>query len=281
MFTVEEVAAAGTASRAEFGAAFARAQAGRPPADRAAFEAVGRDADDNSAFRRALAYAKAKGFLPALAQILIDAGAEAGALAARLAAAGSGLHAMTSAAAGFLTPDAVARGWALAMACTAKIYVNQAFCGTGVLVSPRHVLTAWHVVLGLFQPAADGRVRTPLTPAPAAAVEFDNIGRVTAGGAVLNQPSVRVPCHAEPVVAHAACHPCQITNAPYPANLAAFAGLWDYAVLKLDRPVHRRHIPLDVPDRIPVPLSSLIAQIHAANGRPLYVQRYGRAWTRL
>ena len=38
---------------------------------------------------------------------------------------------------------------------------------------------------------------------------------------------------------------------------------------------------LDVPDRIPLPLSYSIAQIHAANGRPVYVQRYGRAWTRL
>ncbi len=240
------IAAAVRASRAEFADLFVRAQArhGVPVDRRVTFEAevsavAGGDA---AAFRRAAEAAFAGGWTGALVVELIQTDREDGTL--RLAwydqlpgTEKTALQAIFDRARGLIDPGPYVRGLDNGMRWTCKVVIDNQARGTGVLVAPHLVLTAWHVVAPLGgQPAGQ-----PWQPDPAAAgrlvLVFDDLLVGDSSGLAPRTPQ-KVGAHRSqpwcPVFRP--CHPAEL-NHQLPADLAELDGKWDFAVVRLAKPV--------------------------------------------
>jgi hypothetical protein len=165
--TIDQIVDALRISRAEFGRIFVVAQIDlvANPADRILFESVTHAADDKEAFREALAIAQQGQFLDPFVHLISDENREDGTITKALVDdAASATHdpkqqarlqAMTDLARGFQNPEAIYRGMNIGMRWTVKVFVDGSPKGTGILIGPHLVMTAWHVVRDL-EPALRG-----------------------------------------------------------------------------------------------------------------------------
>lgn len=231
--TASEIAGALRISRSEFGRLFLQAQAAvfDEPNDREAFHSVTQAGVDREAFEAALQWAEQRGFLAELAHRIADEGLEDGTIAqARAAAAVAGadknaavLQAITDLARGYQDPKKAVRGITMGTRWTVRVLVDNTFQGTGTLIGPHLVLTAWHVVRKLFDPDGQGAHRARADGGTRLLVEFED---------VFGQLRQTISAHADWCAGHSACHPEELQSR-LPANLAELSGFWDYAVIRL------------------------------------------------
>jgi hypothetical protein len=132
-------------------------------------------------------------------------------------------------------PEPTIRGMINATRWTCKVVIDNQAKGTGVLILPHIVLTAWHVVRDLFQFDGTRWVRRP-GAAKRLRVDFDDYLFQTQQTLAPRLPlSVSAhdldwcpyfcPCHAEEL------------NDRFPKSLAELEGMWDFALLRLAVPV--------------------------------------------
>ncbi len=282
MATPPEIVAAMRASRADFADIFLRAQCDLPLEERAELEVVAATASaksDAEAYLLALQYAQVKGFLDEVEHALIAASLEDGTLLrARAAAAAADARdvaeqqAITSFAAGLAEGDVDVRGMTRAMRWTVRVDIDGKPRGTGILVGPHLVLTAWHVVKELFKPVLTGW-EPDAGCAARLKVTFDDILRRVAGGA-LRQGKTMVFDAAEAwCPGFSAAHAAELDDR-IPSNLAELEGHWDYALLVLSAApgAERSWMPLDTRAIVPQPDADIVLFQHAG-GQSM---RYGR-----
>jgi hypothetical protein len=210
--------------------------------------ALGAD-DDQAAFARAFAAAEAAQWLTRFVRIGVEAGILDG--TALLVGPGGGnqpevamLQNMINAARAFANPAVLAKGITQTIPRICRIVIDGgAITGTGFLVGPQTVLTAWHVVHSLL----DGnRIRNG--SAARIFVEFD---RIDYGDGVV-QP-FRVPVADQWLEASSPAHASELlgaangrligTSAP---QFGQLADCFDFAVLRLRKTPgrDRGHVPL-------------------------------------
>lgn len=237
MPTIDTILDSIQASRGEFADAFLRAQCGVPLEQRKEFEAVARKADDREAFRIALRIALAENWLEDLVDTLIESDRTGGKLLlSRLTEKGAGnaeIQAITNAARGFADPEQVIRGLIYGKQWTCKILVDHQPRGTGVLIARHLVLTAWHVIQPLFH-LEDGEWISDRL-ADRLEVEFDDL-LVQKGKTKVPTASFRVPAHTPWCTSFCICHDDELADG-LPENLTALDGRWDFAVIRLARPL--------------------------------------------
>jgi hypothetical protein len=254
----------------------AQAKFGLLSSDRKNFEAVvDPSLADVDAFEAALRFADAGGWLGTLVNIIIDEGLENGSLTRVLAEAkaGEGDAALqaTNLASGFEQPDVIYRGIGDGIRWTGKIIVDGVAKGTGILIGPNLVLTAWHVVEILFPP--DAGVRKPVPDARARLqIEFDDF--LTIIGRTLRPVSpLRVNAHQNWCVSYSPCHEDELAG-KVPSDPENLEGLWDYAIIRLAKApgLMRRWASLDARSVVPRADERIILFQHPA-GQPLKVDQ--------
>lgn len=185
MLTIDEIVSTLKISRSEFGNCFLRAQINHNVRlqERETFESVTHEADNAQAYTTALTLAEARGWLDTLVRLIDQQGLASGELSRRLFeedVKGSNdpqLQGMVNRTRNFGQPDVRYRGMGDAMRWTAKILIKGDFQGTGVLIGPNLVLTAWHVVKELFDVAANLKYEPMSIGTLDLAVEFDDVLR--------------------------------------------------------------------------------------------------------
>lgn len=251
MLPIDQIIKALRLSRDEFAMLFLQAQVGLPI--RRNFEAVVETAVGDEAFRVGLTYALGQGFLVQLLKGIVDDQRDDGTLATEMltqgAAGSADLQAMVDVVNGFGLPKTMAYRLLNGIKWTCKMYVDGHERGTGILIGPNLVLTAWHVVAGLYllnQP--NPNERTPdKQGANRLQVEFDNYDGYLNGSLMLRpSTSLMVNAHNDWSVSFKACHEQELLN-KIPANLTELSGCWDYAVIRLARSIgaERRWANLD------------------------------------
>ena len=234
-------------------------------------------ADDRSAFRAAAADAVADGWADALTDELIASDRETGALEqARRAGRddGSELQAILDVDRGFEHPELLVRGVSRGARWTCKVVVNGTDRGTGVLVQPHLVLTAWHVVKELFQKVNGQWTPTPAVNPPLEAVFDDRL--IHQGVGVGAGTPVRVKAHPTKdwCPLFAACHADELAGR-FPPDLAALTGAWDFAVVRLAVPVGLARGHAVCNPLVPVPAAPQPVYVfqHPGTGTPLQADR--------
>ncbi len=283
MLTTSEIVAALKTSRAEFARLFLQAQADIPAERREAFEAVGRDANDRNAFLIAVLSAQKNGWLENLLDLVVSSGLEDGRIMDHLVRlrAGQGdaeLQAMVNSVSAFQHPHVILRGVADGIRWTAKVTTGNS-TGTGVLVGPNLVLTAWHVVKSLFQPELDASGHVVYRPDLAAGRErlrfqFDEfLARVRRGKNLRPFRTVQVEPAADWYVAHSECHEEELAQR-LPANKPDLDGYWDYCLIRVKSApgMERRWAALDARAVVPAPDDRIIVFQHPA-GQPMRVDQ--------
>ena len=275
MPTIEEIVKALRCSLDDFATFFSQAQARRLP--KLDFRLIRQQAGSADPIEEALRQALAQGFLPELIVILAESGLEDGTLAsalARDAAArnpGSPLQAIINKAQGTAQPQLALAGFQNAMRWTGKVSIDGNAKGTGVLIAPHLLLTAWHVMSELF-------VRQGSTWVPSAApgtaaritVEFDDFLTYLDGGQRPRPPKpVKVSAHDQWCVAWCPCHNDELQDR-FPTDLAQLDGLWDYLVLRLSPPpgVERRWVSLTANAAVPRANDRIVVFQHPS-GQPM------------
>jgi hypothetical protein len=272
---IPDIIAALQINRTEFSFLFLRAQSNIEAGSRVDFESINPNAsDDSTAFAGALAFAKQKGFLQRLLQLIADSNLETGAIAKfvleELARQGHVPHAslegMTNREAGFSMPLKKAMGLINGSRWTGKVMIGARSMGTGVLIGPNLFLTAWHVVQDLFEPILNSGMITgyrPKTYTVSAAcpltILFDDTANMNGG----YQIPQNVKAHPNWHVAHSPCHPDELQDKiPHPKS--ALGGYWDYAIIRLAVTCgfERRWVNLDKRSIVPVPNSEIIVFQH-------------------
>ena len=240
MLAIAQIAASVRASRAEFERVYREAQVERFGFTRplTEFAAVGLSADDREAFAQGLSVARDQDWIEPLIHLLVDRKLENGNLAGDLAhhpsvPGNAALEAIVAEEAGFGQPEVMFRGVASGMSWTVKVLIDGAAKGTGILIGPHLVLTAWHVVAPLFNQTAP-RVYQPDTAAfPRIQIEFDDFLRMVGSG-LLPQPTKRVKAHKDWCVVFSSCTSEEL-NSRFPDPVAGLATFWDYAIIRLER----------------------------------------------
>jgi hypothetical protein len=257
VLSIDKILQALKTTREEFGRLFLQAQAQTNVGayDRKHFEAVEASTPDADPFRAALLYAQARGWLDILLNIIIDEGLEDGSLTRALAEERAGgnaaLQAMTNLANGFANPDVIYRGLGHGIRWTGKIIVDGTPNGTGILIGPHLVLTAWHVIRALFTPAAGGGWEADAGGGARLQVEFDDFLAFIGGAPRLAAP-LRVRAHREWCVSFSPCHADELANR-LPADPTELQGHWDYAIIRLEAApgLLRRWASLDARSVVP------------------------------
>jgi hypothetical protein len=269
VLTVPEILDSIPTSRQEFAEAFLRAQDKIPIAKRKEFEAIGRSGDDRTAFEAALRYAEANQWLEDLVDVLVEVGRSGSALLlARMTELGSNdakLQAIADSARGFGRPLEIIEGLTNGTRWACKILVKGKASGTGVLIARDLVLTAWHVVKELFEfdsgdwKATPGELR----------VEFDDLV-VKVGKANVNSTPKRIDASEAWCTAFSACHIDEL-NSRFPARLEELTGLWDFAVIRLAKPLEldRGYAALDPRATVPRPGTRVYVFQYPAGGEQL------------
>src|SRR5262249_32444311 len=124
------------------------------------------------------------------------------------------LQAITELSKGFSRPEVFFRGVNIGMRWTVKIMVDGGFKGTGILIGPHLVLTAWHVVQSLFDPDRDPTHKNRFLPKKNGpgkvhvrlSVEFDDLSGVFDSQQPARGPT-RFQAHEQWCAAHSECHP--------------------------------------------------------------------------
>jgi hypothetical protein len=256
----------------------AQIKAGVTAGNRKHFEAVvDPSLADQDAFAVALRFALAEQWLEILVDIIIDEGLEDGSLTRELAESKANggnveLQAMTNLASGFDQPDIIYRGIGDGMRWTGKIMVDGHPTGTGILISPNLVLTAWHVVQGMFTPDPQGSWSPKPNQAARLQVEFDDFLALM-GRTLRPMTPLRVNAHQDWCIAFSACHSDELVD-KLPANLEELKGYWDYAIVRLEKAagLMRRWAPLDARSVVPRPDEGIVLFQHPA-GLPLKVNQ--------
>jgi hypothetical protein len=242
MLTIDEIVGALKISRSEFGNCFLQAQINHSVRveERELFEAVTQEADNAQAFATALTLAQTRGWLDTLVRLIDQQGLAGEELSRRLfeedveASNDPRLQGMANRMRNFGQPDVRYRGIGDAMRWTVKILIKGNFGGTGVLIGPNLVLTAWHVVEELFDVDPGLKYKPRSINAPDLAVEFDDVLR---GNTLRPNKTTRIPAHPggsgkEWCVVFSACHPLELKN-QLPEPLTNLNNFWDYAIIRL------------------------------------------------
>lgn len=254
MSTPAEIAAAVTASRGEFSNIFLLAQEGPILfGNRKPFEALMPSADDRQAFEQAATYARENGFDTALVNELIKAQRENGALlTARMAAApdDSPLQAIHKTAQGFFDPLTVARGLLNGTQCSANVIIDGDSAGTGVLIEPHLVLTAWHVVRPLFHLDA-GVWKCDDKQSHRLRIDFD-VAALSEGQSQTVPRPLSVDADDAWCSIFVACHDEEAHNR-LPADPTELEYKWDFAVIRLKQAFGKQRYCATLDDHIPIP----------------------------
>lgn len=217
------------ATRAAFAAAFALAQQRAGLTEPVDFKLVGTDLGDLAAFTQGLAHAAEKGWYKYLLAVCV----EQELLPLQLAGKGKRrrktpveLQSIVDVDSGFARGEIELPGYFRLSRQTCRILIAGDPAGTGVLVAPNIVLTAWHVVRDQIdvtnpaghqpKPGSDQRIT----------VEFQDID--LAGGAT--QPEIFAVA-IDWLRGASPCHPDEITRSL--PEVGALAGLNDFALIKL------------------------------------------------
>lgn len=230
------IVAAVRATRAEFGDAFLRAQAGIGVEKRRPFEGVAAVApagDERAAFREAVQFAEQGGWVKDLIDELIASDLETGSLRTARVREVKGdafLQAITNVDRGLANPQPLVRGLTNGMTWTGKIVIEGESKGTGVLVKPHLVLTAWHVVKDLFQ-QVNGQWQPDPAAAPKLQVLFDDL-LVRRRSSLVARPPLQVNAHADWCPLFRPCHTAEL-NHSFPDDLVQLDGYWDFALIRL------------------------------------------------
>lgn len=271
-------------SRSEFGRIFLQAQMDlvENGADRQLFDTVAHSGIDAEAFSEALTWAEQKQFLDTMVRAIVAEGLEDGSITAALTAEAiaanqdpgrtAALQAMTDLSRGFSRPEEFYRGINFGMRWTVRVMVDGAFKGSGVLIGPHLVLTAWHVVASLFDPDTDPARPNRFLPKnngqARLSVEFDDLSGILDSQQPAGGPK-RVQAHAQWCAAHSECHPAELNNT-LPQDLTELNGFWDYAVLRLAKTpgLERRWAALDARAVVP-PAQGRIVVFQYPGGQPM------------
>jgi Trypsin-like peptidase domain len=230
------IVAAVRATRAEFGDAFLRAQAGVRVENRRPFEGVAAVApagDERAAFREAVHFAEQGGWVADLVDELIASDLETGALRTARVREVKGdafLQAITDVDRGLANPQPLVRGLTNGMTWTGKIVIEGEARGTGVLVKPHLVLTAWHVVKDLFR-QSNGQWQADPAAGPKLQVVFDDL-LVRRRSSLVARPPLQVAAHADWCPLFGPCHSAEL-NHSFPDDLVQLEGYWDFALIRL------------------------------------------------
>lgn len=281
---IPALAAAITATIEEFDRALLQAQvdAVENPAERVRTRGLAPNLPREAAIAEVLSHAQRSGWLDQVIEILVTDGLENGKISEhRLQARAAGeadpgaqapLQAILSVAAGFGHPELFYKRFAAAMRWTTLIYVGNKAEGSGVLVGPHLVLTAWHVVKDLFE-WKDNRWTPRELPEPKAGqrplleVEFDNC--ILLGGLPRDSSRIAAVSGARWCVASSAPHAEEL-HKKLPADLSELNGFWDYAVIRLrEAPgMARRWAELRDENVVPGPDSKMVLLQHPS-GNPM------------
>lgn len=277
MLRPEKMAEAVTASRADFARVFLEAQAERASLQpRVEFEAVVAnvaDGSDREAFAEALRFAEVEGFAAQLAVAIAHESLENGDImrhlleSARAGTAGPAeLQAITDFVQGLSEPNVDVRGRIRAARWTVQIRVDGSPAGTGVLIRPHLVLTAWHVVEPLFSKLG-GTKRAPIPDiGNRLKVQFDHVMRLVQQGAALAPGNVLEieAANTDWCVVFSPCHPEELQKR-LPDDLSELKDYWDYCVFKLARTpgLERGWLELDRSAIVPKPSSYMLVYQHA------------------
>ncbi|MBO0935994.1 trypsin-like peptidase domain-containing protein [Fibrella sp. HMF5335] len=251
MLPIDQIVKALRLSRDEFATLFLQAQVGRPT--RMNFEAVAQTAMGDEAFRLGLTYALGQGFLMQLLKGIVDDQRDDGTLASEMLMKGAegsaDLQAMVNVVNGFGLPKAMAYRLLNGMKWACKVHVDGQERGTGILIGPNLVLTAWHVVVDLYQlNQSNPSERIPdKQAANRLQVEFDNYDGYLNGTLMLRPAtSLMVNAHKDWSVCFKTCHEQELLKT-IPPVLTELKDCWDYAVIRLARPIgaERRWANLD------------------------------------
>lgn len=252
MFTAAQIAAAVTATRGEFAELFLRAQklANIPFGDRTQFNAVGTDADDRKSFQQAATLAIDNGWDEQLVDEMIESDRETGVLRQARATATASLQAMNNLIQGLQNPITASRGLDNASRWTGNVVIDHRPAGSGVLFAPHLFLTAWHVVKPLFTKSG-GQYRLRANAAGRIKVAFDGVLGV--GGTVRpsRQPQ-ELGVHQDWCPLFVPCHAAELHHR-LPPNLATLSGNWDFAVIRLAKPIGLERNYAKLNGQAPVP----------------------------
>ncbi len=278
MSAIQTIVQALSATREEFGNMFLQAQARHGVMPRKHFEAIATsEADNDTAFTLALQHASNQGWLETLVNIIIDEGLEDGSLTQSLAEAQANagdatLQATTNLARGYGQPDVFYKGYGNGIRWTGKILIDGSGKGTGILIGPHLMLTAWHVVKDLFNPSANGQWEPDPQAATRLQVEFDDFLSVIGRTLQPTQP-LRVSAHDNWCVSFSACHPDEL-NERMPSDLGQLKNFWDYAIIRLAKApgLLRRWASPDAQSVVPRPDDSVVIFQHP-DAQPMKVDQ--------
>jgi hypothetical protein len=289
MPTIPEIVNCLRITRTEFANFFLQAQVNIsvPVENRQTFEAVAlNEADDRQAFIIALTHAQSEEWLDSLVDIFLYQGRESGELSKLLIPSVSdekkkaNLQAMIDIAQGFDQPDVIFKGFGNGMRWTGKIYVGGVSKGTGALISPNLLLTAWHVVKLLFHPDTQGKYQRNLINSGDLEIEFDDfLSLLERGQSLRPVKTIKISAYLglnntdderkKWCLDFSPCHPNELSDQK-PDPLEGFEGYWDYAIIKLEKPLglERRWAVFDQRSMVPKESDNIVIFQHPA-GQPL------------
>ena len=222
-----ELAAAVRVTRKTFGALYDRQAARHGPAARSFMILNVTTTKDQTAFLRAFRQAEDQGWLSALVIAATEAGffEEGSEHDSRIR-----LQRTINAIAGFARPELASAGALRAQRRVCHVVVDgpDPTSGSGFLVGPQTIMTAWHVIRSLV----DDRTGQPLADSyRSLSIVFDDLVTVRAG----EEPLLRSRFSARPdwLVACSRCHPDELDGA-WPDPLSLLANHFDFAVIRLD-----------------------------------------------
>jgi hypothetical protein len=225
-------------TRAEFARIFLQAQIDRPASKRIEAEAVFKNPDRDLAFKEALLFARNKGFLREFTLLAANHKLEDGRITKALAneqSGGAALQAIRNAVDGLPHAHLIYQGFADAMRWTCGVEVDGHISGTGFLVGPNLVLTAWHVMSALFTANIRPDGTTTYVPREGPqniAFHFDDLLVSVAPDLLAPIQRSRIEADHAWHVAHSCCHDEEL-NDQLPTHLSQLNGLWDYCVVRL------------------------------------------------
>lgn len=268
MVSVEQILEALKTTREEFGRLYVQAQvrAGIGARERIDFNGIAESLPDKIAYEKGLRESEQKGWLGEFVKLLIEENRQTGALTRVLAEAmapgDAKLEAITNLAKGYEDPDVIYKGYGNGMQWTGKIIVDNVARGTGILIGPHLVLTAWHVVKDLFTKGPDGQWMERPGAAARLQVDFDDLLALI-GQTLQPVDPMRVRAHKEWCVRFSACHPEELKD-KLPDDYLELKDYWDYAVIQLAAPVGltRRYAVPDGFTYVPKPAEGIFVFQH-------------------